>query len=146
MQGSLFDDDELFSAAEPAPQAPAPTRNLADLFARLARSKFRSSFRLNAKDLAIVDAKGMATLRRHAAEIVSKRIAPAVIANDGRQTPMRHGTSPIFIAQHATGCCCRGCLYKWHGIAPGTELTAAQQQYIVDVIMEWISRQLAAAR
>lgn len=142
MQGSLFDDDDFF-CAEQTPKVPAPTHNLSALFARLARSKFRSSFYLNAKDLAIVDAKGMATLRRHAAEIVSKRIAPAVIANDGRQTPMRHGTSPIFIAQHATGCCCRGCLYKWHGIVPGTELTAAQQQYIVDVITEWIRRQLA---
>lgn len=37
----------------------------------------------------------------------------------------------VFIAQHATACCCRGCLYKWHGIPVGRELTAEEQKYVV---------------
>ena len=47
---------------------------------------------------------------------------PADIPNDGRQTPMRN--HPVFVAQHATATCCRGCLARWHGIPPGRELTA----------------------
>lgn len=46
---------------------------------------------------------------QHARDFISKRI-PAVILNDGKQTPMKN--HPVFIAQHATASCCRGCLYK----------------------------------
>jgi exodeoxyribonuclease V alpha subunit len=116
--------------------------DLTDLFDRLSRSKFRASFYLNAKDRAIIQEKGLETIRHHAKEIIAKRLAPAVIPNDGKQTPMRHGTSPVFLAQHATACCCRQCFYKWHHIPPGRELTKAEQHYAVEVIMEWIKRQL----
>lgn len=50
---------------------------------------------------------------------------------------------PVFIAQHATGTCCRGCIARWHGFTRGTQLSPAAQEYIVNVIMEWISRQMA---
>ena len=56
---------------------------------------------------------------------IRKRLAPAVIPNDGKQTPMRG--HPVFIAQHATGCCCRGCFEKWHRIPAGRELTDEEQ-------------------
>ena len=49
---------------------------------------------------------------------------------------------PSFIAQHATACCCRGCLRKWHDIPQGVELSKEQQRYIVNVIMEWIAKQM----
>ncbi len=108
------------------------------LFARLATSGFRRRFRLKAEDVAYIERKGMETVRRHAADFVRTRLAPAVIPNDGRQTPMRG--HPVFIAQHATACCCRGCLAKWHGIPPGRELTAEEQRYIVAVLTAWIER------
>ena len=73
------------------------------LFARLATSEFRRRFRLKAEDIAYIERKGMETIRRHAADFVRMRLAPAVIPNDGRQTPMRG--HPVFIAQHATACC-----------------------------------------
>lgn len=82
----------------------------------------------------------MDTVRRHAYDFVRQRLAPAVIPNDGKQTPMRG--HPVFIAQHATACCCRGCLAKWHGIPAGKALTEAQKQYVVDVLMAWIQREL----
>lgn len=113
-----------------------------DLFARLAQSKFRSSFSLKTNDRAYVKEKGMDTVRSHAADFVRQRLAPARPEQDGRQTPMRG--HPVFVAQHATAACCRGCLEKWHQIPKGRELTEAQQQRIVDVIMEWIRRQMAA--
>lgn len=33
--------------------------------------------------------KGLPTIRKHAEDFVAKRLAPAVIPNDGKQTPMR---------------------------------------------------------
>lgn len=114
--------------------------DVASLFLRLSQSRFRSSFYLNQEDRAIIADKGMATIREHARQIIARRLAPAVIPNDGRQTPMRHGTSPVFIAQHATACCCRGCLEKWHHIPKGRALTADEQAYVVEVIMRWIEK------
>lgn len=112
----------------------------AELFARLSRSKFRSRFHLTEKDKAYAREKGPDTIRSHANDFVEKRLAPAEIPNDGKQTPMRG--HPVFIAQHATACCCRGCLAKWHGIPAGKALTEAQKQYVVDVLMAWIQREL----
>ncbi|MCD8068705.1 MAG: DUF4186 family protein, partial [Lachnospiraceae bacterium] len=110
------------------------------LFDRLARSKFRSSFSLKANDRAYVKEKGMDTIRSHAQDFVSRRLAPAEPTNDGKQTPMKG--HPVFIAQHATATCCRGCLEKWHRIPKGSELTREQQEYVVNVLMEWIARQM----
>lgn len=110
------------------------------LFERLAKSAFRSRFRLTQKDKSYIVAKGMATIRRHAIDFVTKHLAPAVIPNDGKQTPLRG--HPVFLAQHATGCCCRSCLSKWHHIPAGKQLTEEEQQYIVAVLMTWIERQL----
>ena len=110
-----------------------------DLFARLSRSNFRSRFRLKDKDIQYIREKGRDTIRSHASDFVRTRLAPAQIPNDGKQTPMRG--HPVFLAQHATGCCCRGCLYKWHRIPAGVRLTEEQQEYIVDVLMAWIERE-----
>lgn len=114
--------------------------DLTDLFVRLSKSSFRSRFRLSAKDKEYVASKGLATIRQHAEDFVARRLAPAVIPNDGKQTPMRG--HPVFIAQHATGCCCRGCFSKWHHIPAGRQLTIAEQQYAVAVLMAWIERQI----
>lgn len=59
-------------------------------------------------------------------------------------TPMRgepHG-HPVFLAQHATATCCRGCLEKWHGIPQGRALTTQEQEYVVSVIMKWIQKEI----
>lgn len=111
-----------------------------DLFQRLSHSDFRSRFHLKEKDLQYIQEKGMDTIRSHAQDFVRTRLAPARIPNDGKQTPMRG--HPVFLAQHATGCCCRGCLYKWHRIPSGIPLSKEQQEYVVDVLMEWIEREV----
>ena len=110
------------------------------LFQKLGNSKFRSSFHLKQKDIDYINEKGIDTIRQHARDFIAKREAPAVIPNDGKQTPMRG--HPVFIGQHATGTCCRSCLEKWHHIPKGRELTETEQKYVVDVIMEWIKRQM----
>lgn len=50
------------------------------------------------------------TIRQHAKDFIANREAPAYIANDGKQTPMRG--HPVFIAQRATATCCRECMAK----------------------------------
>ena len=92
----------------------------AQLFGRLENSKFRSSFHLKETDKEYVRQKGMGTIGEHARDFIAKREAPAVIPNDGKQTPMKG--HPVFIAQHATATCCRGCIQKWHKMRPGRDL------------------------
>ena len=110
-----------------------------DLDQRISESRFRSRFKLKEKEFSYIEEKGLDVVRSHAMDFVEKRLAPADIPNDGKQTPMRG--HPVFIAQHATATCCRGCLEKWHGIPKGRELTEQQKMYVVDVLMHWIERQ-----
>lgn len=112
-----------------------------DVFTRLAKSDFRSKFKLKPKDIEYINSKGIQVIESHARDFIAKRIAPAEIKNDGKQTPMKG--HPVFIAQHATATCCRGCISKWHHFSKGVALTESQQNYIVGLIMEWIKRQLA---
>ena len=107
---------------------------------KLNRSSFRAGFRLGEKERQYVYEKGFDTIRMHAQEFVRTRLAPAVIVNDGKQTPTKG--HPVFIAQHATACCCRGCLNKWYNVPTGVELSKGQQEKIVNLIMEWIVRKM----
>ena len=110
------------------------------LFSRLQSSPFRAKFKLSDKDRTYIQQKTLETIEKHCRDFVQKRLAPAFIPNDGKQTPMRG--HPVFVAQHATACCCRGCLYKWHKISQNRPLSPKEQDYIVSVIMEWIERQM----
>ena len=105
----------------------------------LSLSKFRNSFHLTKKDIIYIDKHGLEKICQDAYDIINKRLAPQVISNDGKQTPF-HG-HPVFIAQHATGCCCRTCLYKWHHIPPNKNLTTNEINYIVAIIMTWIIKE-----
>lgn len=110
-----------------------------DILKRLSKSNFRSKFKLKEKEVLYIKQKGIDVIEQHARDFISKRVAPAEISNDGKQTPMKG--HPVFIAQHATACCCRGCINKWHGFPNGVELTLKQREYLVGLIMEWIRRQ-----
>ena len=114
-------------------------RNLDDLFNTLQRSRFRASFKLNARDLGYLQQKGLTTVLDHAEAFIAERLAQAVIANDGQQTPMRG--HPVFVAQHVTATCCRGCLYKWHQIPAGRALTLEEQAYVIVVLEQWLRQQ-----
>ena len=108
-------------------------------FQRLAKSKFRSRFRLSEADRNYIAEKGMETIRRHAEDFVRTRLAPASPPNDGRQTPMRG--HPVFKAQHACACCCRDCLEKWWKVPRGIPIPVERQRGIVDFLMAWIMRE-----
>jgi uncharacterized protein DUF4186 len=48
---------------------------------------------------------------------------------------------PVFFAQHATACCCRRCLEKWHGIARGHELTPQECEHVLAALERWLREQ-----
>ena len=111
------------------------------IFEKLKNSKFRSSFHLTIKDINYIEAKSMDVIKQHAFDFVCERLAPKVILNDGKQTPMRG--HPVFVAMHATATCCRGCLYKWHKIEKNKELNEREIDYIVSIIITWINKEIS---
>jgi len=111
-----------------------------DILDRLTKSKFRSRFKLRAKELEYIKDKGLDKIKSHAEDFIRDRVAPSEPVNEGKQTPMRG--YPVFIAQHGTATCCRGCIEKWHKLPQHRQLTPSEQEYLVSVIMEWIKRQI----
>jgi hypothetical protein len=107
-----------------------------DLFMALGRSAFRRRQRLGPRDRAYFAARGLSEILAHGRRFVEERLAPAAPLADGRQTPMRG--HPVFVAQHATATCCRGCLQKWHHIARGRPLSAEEINYVLDVLQRWL--------
>ena len=112
-----------------------------DALYKLSQSKFRSSFHLTKRDREYVEKKGLEVIESHARDFVSKRLAPGYIENDGAQTPMKG--HPVFKAQHACACCCRGCLEKWYKVAKNVELSRLQQEKIVRLLMAWIVKEMS---
>lgn len=125
-----------------APQDGIDEASMTRLFERLSQSKFRSGFHLRTQERAYFEMQGRAKIEEHARDFIRERLAPAEPRNDGKQTPWRG--HPVFIAQHATGCCCRGCLSKWHHIPAHRALSDAEQRYIISVLMCWIDREMKA--
>ena len=115
-------------------------KKIDEILYSLSKSKFRSSFHLKEKDKEYIKQKGMDTIESHAYDFLRKRLAPAYIPNDGKQTPMRG--HPVFIAEHATATCCRGCLFKWYRIPKGRTLTKDELDYIVSIIKAWIKKEM----
>ncbi|HYW04795.1 MAG TPA: DUF4186 domain-containing protein [Gammaproteobacteria bacterium] len=111
-----------------------------ELFRALSRSPFRRRFVLGGRERAYAADRGVDVLMEHAARFVEQRLAPAAPANDGRQTPMRR--HPVFVAQHATATCCRGCLARWHGIPARRALTGGEKAHVLAVIRRWLEAQV----
>ena len=109
---------------------------------RLSKSRFRSSFHLNKKMKSYVSDKGIDTIEKHAYDFINSRLRDKEPKNDGKQTPMKG--HPVFIAQHACACCCRGCLYKWYRIPVGRELSDDEVKYIVSILIKWIEKECSS--
>jgi hypothetical protein len=110
--------------------------DLEDVFRRLAGSAFRRKFRLQGKELAYLQTWGLPHVMKQAADLLRKRVAPADLPNDGRQTPWRN--HPVFVAQHATATCCRGCIEKTYAIPKGHTLTDEELAHLLAAIARWL--------
>lgn len=115
-------------------------RELDAIFAALATSAFRRRFRLQHKELEYLRLKGLPAVLGHAEDFIAQRLAPALPANDGKQTPFRG--HPVFVAQHATACCCRQCLEKWHRIPRGRALTPQETAHVLAVLERWLREEM----
>ncbi len=113
-------------------------RDLDELFKALQQSSFRRKFALKGADLKYLADRGLDSVLQHATKFIDERLASAHPLNDGTQTPWRG--HPVFVAQHATGTCCRGCLAKWHGIEKGRVLTGKERDYVLSVLRRWLSQ------
>ncbi|MEI2680302.1 DUF4186 domain-containing protein [Erwinia aphidicola] len=114
--------------------------SLDDLFQRLSQSPFRQRFHLGSEEFRYFLGKGEEAIGQHAEAFIRARLAPAEPVNDGKQTPMRG--HPVFIAQHATATCCRGCLSKWHNIAAHQPMSVQQQEWVNAVIIRWLKSEM----
>jgi len=106
----------------------------------LEKSKFRSSFHLRKYMLKMIEEKGMDTIEKHCEDFIQKNISGYPIENDGHQTPMKN--HPVFIAQHATATCCRGCIEKWYKIPKERPLTDKEKRFIKALIISWIEKEI----
>ena len=106
---------------------------------KLSKSKFRSSFHLRKYMINYINDKGLDVIKNHAYDFVKTRLTPNN-PKDGKQTPMKG--HPVFIAQHACASCCRNCLEKWHKIPKEKELSENEINYIVNLLMLWIKKEL----
>ena len=119
-------------------------RSLDTLFEALSGSAFRRRFHLGPGERSYLDAHGVEAVLIQAEELIARRLAPAAPPNDGKQTPFRG--HPVFVAQHATATCCRGCLAKWHDIPRGAALTDEEQAHVIAVLERWLRIELARPR
>lgn len=106
---------------------------------KISKSKFRSSFHLRKYMIDYIDKLGMETIRCHAYDLITSRIKTYNKDNDGRQTPMKN--HPVFIAMHACGACCRGCLEKWYSIPKERNLTDSEINHLVNIVCLWIEKE-----
>jgi Domain of unknown function (DUF4186) len=70
--------------------------NLDHLFEALAKSPFRRRFKLLPLERSYLAEKGLPTVLGHARDFIAKRLASAIPANDGKQTPFRG--HPVFLS------------------------------------------------
>jgi len=117
-----------------------PSEKIDRVLELLKRSSFRSKFKLADRDQQYIQDKGFEIIKGHAFDFINLRVAPQFPKNDGKQTPIKG--HPVFIAQHATATCCRGCLQKWHKLPKGRMLTDNEVEFIVNLIMKWIEKQI----
>jgi exodeoxyribonuclease V alpha subunit len=106
---------------------------MTDRLTTLQKSKFRSRFKLPDNDFQYIQDKCVETIRSHAVDLISTRLAPASPKDDGKQTP-RKG-HPVFIAQHAIATYCRGCRWKWHRAKKGRVLSENEIGFVVELVI-----------
>ncbi len=108
---------------------------------KLKASRFRRNWHLDDLDRKKIVAYGLNEIEKHAEAIVEQKLR-VKLESDGEQTPYKG--HPVFKAMHATATCCRGCLFSWHRIPPYKILEDKEVRFVVNLMMRWIKKELAA--
>jgi len=108
---------------------------------RLNNSSFRRKFYLGKKEREVLMKRGFPTVQKDCRHFLETRLSePASHGfRDGRQTPWKG--HPVFVAQHATATCCRGCLERWYNIEKGSPLSQEEIEFVESLIMRWIQKE-----
>ncbi len=75
------------------------TKDVNAALSALKKSKFRSRFKLTEKERQYINDKGISTIRSHATDFITTRLASPYPKNGGKQTPMKgsiKGTLSLF--------------------------------------------------
>jgi hypothetical protein len=108
---------------------------------RIGQHHFGAKSRLGGRDRAVVDLRGITTVRRHAEELVERGMAPAEPRDDGRQRPLIAG---IACSSRSTPPR-RAAAPAWSAgtsSPPGRALDD-EQGHVVEAICRWIVGQYA---
>jgi hypothetical protein len=84
--------------------------------------------------------KGRRNLHAAARSRLQNSVARAGSPWDGRQTPWRGNV--IHYAQHAVAACCRTCIQYWHAIPKDRDLTDAELEYLLGLVVRYLDERL----
>ena len=81
-------------------------------------------------------------MRSKVIKILSNKINKkrSEIFRDSTQTPK--GKDIIYLAQHATGTCCRRCIEEWYGINKEEIMNEEQINFLTEIIMTYINEKV----
>lgn len=118
-------------------------RDMADVdyvVAQLRTDRFRDKRwckDLDEKAVRHASRKGSNGIEEAVRKRVETSVGPAQPYCDGAQTPFRGNI--VYYGQHATATCCRQCIEVWHGIPQWRELTAEETDYLVELLLAYVS-------
>ena len=106
----------------------------------VARHPFRAKFHLRGRDRATAELNGPATVRRHASELITRRLAPAEPYKDGKQTPLPRPPGLRRPARHRHLLPLLPAALAPDPQRPGTD--PGERDYVVDIVLRWIQREM----
>ena len=107
---------------------------------QLSKSPFHNEIYLTQKEKKYYLARSREELRKETEEIIRKSLEKVISPEKDSHT--RQWGHPAYVAQRATACCCRKCLYQWHNIPTNRRMTENEVRYVVDLLMEWMKRDM----
>ena len=107
---------------------------------QLSKSPLHSDISLSRKDRVYYLAHSIEEIKKETEEVIRESLYH-IIPKDKDMHTKKWG-KPVYVAQRATGCCCRKCLYEWHNIPTNRRLSENEMIYIRDLLMEWMKRDM----
>ncbi len=110
-----------------------------DVFNRLKKSSICNKFTLKEHEWNYLACRGLDSILLEGRSIIIHRFSENDEKHCCKNSPIRH--HPVLVALHATGCCCRNSLFKWHGVDKSIAIKEKDIFYILLIIKEWFVRQ-----